>query len=84
MGQGGLRSFQGSVGWYRTSFTVPHDGEYALRFESVSHRASVWVDGKRLGDHIGAVPALRARCDALRRHALTSSWSGRTGATRSG
>jgi hypothetical protein len=52
-GAAGLRSFQGSVGWYRTTFTVPRDGRYALRFESVNHRASVWLDGKKLGSHVG-------------------------------
>jgi hypothetical protein len=52
-GQAGMRSMQGSVGWYRTTFSVPRDGQYAIRFESVNHRASVWIDGKKLGDHTG-------------------------------
>ena len=52
-GEKGLESHRGSVGWYRTQITVPADGPYALRFESVNHRATVWVDGKRLGSHVG-------------------------------
>src|SRR5215470_6824019 len=30
-GAAGLRSFMGSVAWYRTSFEVPAAGDYALR-----------------------------------------------------
>ncbi|MDQ4041131.1 MAG: hypothetical protein M3141_05215, partial [Actinomycetota bacterium] len=52
-GLAGLRSFRGSIAWYRTTFSVPADGVYALRFESVNHRSTVWLDGKRLGSHKG-------------------------------
>ncbi len=52
-GAAGLDSFRGSAGWYRTSITVRADGPYALRFESVNHKATVWVDGKLLGTHAG-------------------------------
>jgi hypothetical protein len=52
-GAAGLDSFRGSVGWYRTTITVPADGPYALRFESVNHKATVWVDGVPLGSHEG-------------------------------
>ncbi len=52
-GAAGLDSFRGSAGWYRTTITVPADGPYALRFESVNHKATVWVDGKELGTHLG-------------------------------
>ena len=33
-------AFNGTVAWYQTAFTVPSDGLYAIRFESVNHRAS--------------------------------------------
>ncbi len=52
-GAAGLDSFRGSAGWYSTKVTVPADGPYALRFESVNHRATVWMDGKKIGDHRG-------------------------------
>lgn len=52
-GRTGFHNFNGSVGWYRTTFTVPKSGGYALRFESVNHRAGVWLDGKLLGTHKG-------------------------------
>lgn len=46
-------SFFGTVAWYRTSFTVPADGRYVLRMESVNHKALVWVDGKLIAHHTG-------------------------------
>jgi len=52
-GDAGVVSYAGSLAWYRTSFTLPHAGAYALRFESVNHRALVWLDGHLLGSHIG-------------------------------
>jgi hypothetical protein len=52
-GKEGERSHEGSVAWYRTTFRVPDDGRYALRFESVNHKAAVWVDGKPVGEHVG-------------------------------
>ena len=53
-GGAGARNFRGSIGWYEKHFRVPRDGTYAIRFESVHHRATVWVNGKRLGTHVGA------------------------------
>jgi beta-galactosidase/beta-glucuronidase len=53
-GTAGMRSFAGSIAWFRTTLTVPADGDYALRFESVNHRAMVWVDGRRVARHVGA------------------------------
>jgi hypothetical protein len=52
-GPGGVRNYEGSVAWYRTSFQAPHDGTYALSFESVNYSANVWVDGHALGSHTG-------------------------------
>jgi beta-galactosidase/beta-glucuronidase len=53
-GAGGLRSFNGSVAWYKTTFTAPGSGGYALSFHSASYFAQVWVDGHLLGSHKGA------------------------------
>src|SRR6476661_3721380 len=44
-----VANFAGSIAWYRTSFDVPRAGRYAIDFESVNHRATVWIDGERIG-----------------------------------
>lgn len=48
-GDRGVANFAGSRAWYRTTFTVPRAGRYAIDFESVNHRATVWIDGERIG-----------------------------------
>ena len=60
-GRDGARSFQGSVAWYRTEFTVTTPGDYAVAFESVNHRATVWVDGRRVARHTGTYLPFEAR-----------------------
>jgi beta-galactosidase/beta-glucuronidase len=52
-GAAGLRNFRGNIAWYRTTIAAPADGVYALHFESVHHKATVWLDGRRLGEHTG-------------------------------
>jgi hypothetical protein len=52
-GQSGVRSFAGTVAWFRTTFSVAAAGEYAIRFESVNHHAIVWVDGREVARHTG-------------------------------
>ena len=71
-GRRGLVSFQGSVAWYRKRFSVPKDGPYVLRFESVQHRATVWIDGHLRRRHTGAyLPfEVRAKLKAGRMHTL--------------
>jgi hypothetical protein len=68
----GRRNFSGSVGWYRTTFRVPVGGAYALRFESVNHRAAVWVDGRLVGKHKGVYSPFEVRptLAAWRQHLL--------------
>jgi glycosyl hydrolase family 2 len=57
-------SMHGWVGWYRRDFTLP-SGAFAryvaasarrwiIRFESVNYRATVWLNGRRIGSHAGA------------------------------
>ena len=53
-GSAGLRNYEGSVAWYRTTFPAPQAGVYALTFESANFTASVWVDGHPLGSHQGS------------------------------
>jgi beta-galactosidase/beta-glucuronidase len=70
-GPAGVRSFAGGVAWYRTTVTVRQAGDYAIRFESVQHRASVWVDGRRVARHTGAYLPFEARVPlAAGRHSL--------------
>jgi beta-galactosidase/beta-glucuronidase len=51
------------VAWYRTGIDVDvgADGDYAIRFESVNHRASVYVDGRLVVRHTGAYLPFEAR-----------------------
>ena len=60
-GAAGWRNFNGSVGWYRTTISVAKAGVYALRFESVNHRAAVWVDGHLAAQHKGVYMPFEAR-----------------------
>ena len=60
-GAAGEASFQGSVATYRTGIEIPADGDYAIRFESVNHRASVFVDGRLVVRHTGAYLPFEAR-----------------------
>lgn len=46
----------GGVGWYRRTFALPRGfdgGRWILRFENVSVQATVWVNGRRIGEHRG-------------------------------
>jgi hypothetical protein len=59
-GERGRRSFEGGVAWFRTTF-ASGEGDHALRFESVHHRARVWVDGRLVARHTGAYLPFEAR-----------------------
>jgi beta-glucuronidase len=58
------QSMLGSVGWYRRDFTLPAHAfasyvpaaarRWILRFESINYRATIWLNGHRLGYHTGA------------------------------
>ena len=65
-------SMAGTVGWYRKDFRLPTRSErfdWTVRFESVNHRARVWLNGKEIGRNTGAyLPfELRIPADELRR-----------------
>lgn len=53
-GAAGTRNYEGSVGWYRTTFLAPHSGVYALTFDSANFQANVWVDGHAVASHHGS------------------------------
>lgn len=53
-------SFLGSVAWYRKDFRLPSRDRalaWIARFESANYRATVWLNGRRVGGHVsGYVP----------------------------
>ena len=60
----------GSVHWYRKDFRLPRASEaskWVLRFESVNYRARVWLNGKPLGNHVGAYLPFELRAKSVRR-----------------
>lgn len=79
-GEKGVRNFRGTIAWYRTHVDVPVDGLYAIRFESINHRARVWVDGKLEAQHKGEyLPFdVRVPLTAGKRHKLVvrADWRG--------
>ena len=54
----------GYTGWYRKDFKLPNsafaryvpraDRRWIIRFESVNYRATVWLNGRKIGGHAGA------------------------------
>lgn len=65
--------FAGGIGWYRKDFRLPdrHRGlQWIVRFESVNNRATVWLNGHRLGRHTGAYLPFELRMHALKRHGV--------------
>src|SRR5215210_4213876 len=53
-GPAGEASYDGAIASYRTTVRVPAAGDYAIRFESVHHKARVYVDGRLVARHTGA------------------------------
>jgi beta-glucuronidase len=63
-GQFTPQSMDGYVGWYRRDFTIPADAfpkyvpktarHWIVNFQSVNYRATVWLNGRRIGSHTGA------------------------------
>jgi hypothetical protein len=67
-GAAGRRAYDGSVGWFATRFDAPVAGLYAIRFESVHHSATVFVDGAAVRRHVGAYEPFTARVRLDRGH----------------
>jgi hypothetical protein len=87
-GERGVAVFRGTVGWYRTKLDVPVDGVYAVRFESVNHKAQVFIDGKRVGSHTGEYLPFEVQSflKAGTRHSLVvrADWRGPAAMKRDG
>lgn len=64
-GRSGLRNYEGSVAWYRTLLQAAQPGEYAFRFASASYRASVYLDGHKIGTHRGSYLPFELRAQLL-------------------
>lgn len=60
-GPQGERAYEGSVGWFERTLEVPRTGTYAMRFASAHHEATVWIDGRRAGRHVGAYEPFEVR-----------------------
>ena len=57
VGDHSIGSMNGSVGWYRKDFELPSASaalDWAVRFESVNYRSTVWLNGRRIGSNAGA------------------------------
>ena len=57
VGDHSVASMNGSVGWYRKDFELPSASvalDWAVRFESVNYRATVWLNGRKVGSNAGA------------------------------
>ena len=70
-GPAGERAHDGSIGWFSKVVEAPVAGRYAVHFESVHHRAAVYVDGKLAREHVGAYEPFSARARLRRgRHTI--------------
>jgi hypothetical protein len=70
-GPAGARGYAGSVGWFARRIDAPLAGVYAIAFESAHFRATVFVDGRRVREHVGAYEPFTARAKLARgRHAI--------------
>ena len=73
VGDHSVRSFTGTVGWYRKDFELPSASaalDWAVRFESVNYRSRVWLNGRELGSHAGAYLPFSVLLDGLKRRGV--------------
>jgi beta-galactosidase/beta-glucuronidase len=67
------RSYLGGVWWYRKDFEAPAASsatDWLLRFESVNYRATVWLNGRRIGSHAGAYLPFELEARRLKRRGV--------------
>jgi beta-glucuronidase len=64
------RGNRSRVQWYRERFTLPRTSGaegWRLRFESVNVRADVWLNGRKIGSHVGAYLPFELPATGVRR-----------------
>jgi len=69
VGDHSVASMNGSVGWYRKDFELPSASaalDWAVRFESVNYRSTVWLNGRRVGRNAGAYLPFSVLLDGVR------------------
>jgi beta-glucuronidase len=69
-GDNSTASMLGTVGWYRKDFLVPAgsaERSWIVRFESVNYRAQVWLNGRRIGGHVGGYLPFELDLSGVRR-----------------
>lgn len=70
-GAAGRRAYAGGVGWFAREVHAPVAGRYAIALESAHHRATVFVDGRPVREHVGAYEPFAARTRLTRgRHTI--------------
>ena len=65
-----LSGFIGSPAWYRKDFRLPSRAkalDWRVRFDAVNYRATVWLNGTRIGRHAGGFIPFTLPLPALRR-----------------
>ena len=65
--------FIGAPAWYRKDFRLPSTARrliWRVRFDAVNYRATVWVNGIRMGEHAGAFMPFELPLSALRRRGV--------------
>ena len=73
VGDHSIASMNGSVGWYRKDFELPSASaalDWAVRFESVNYRSTVWLNGRRVGRNAGAYLPFSVLLDGVRRRGV--------------
>ena len=71
VGDDSVESMKGSIGWYRKDFELPDARAslaWAVRFESVNYRSTVWINGRRVGANRGAYIPFEFVLSGLKRH----------------
>ena len=65
--------FIGAPAWYRKDFRLPSGARglaWRIRFDSVNYRATVWLNGRRIGRHAGAFLPFELPLTALNRRGV--------------
>jgi beta-glucuronidase len=70
LGDSSNESMAGGIGWYRKDFELPNASsaiDWAVRFESVNYRSTVWLNGHKVGENTGAYIPFQLPLAALKR-----------------